>query len=100
MVSFAFNTMIGQVMPIAMESIGWRFYLLFVICNFTNALYFWAFQPETKKRPLEEMNYLFTNAPLFVPTMDMKDFEIDIEQRVHRIEEKQDVQRRESAVSP
>jgi hypothetical protein len=24
MVSFAFNTMIGQVTPIAMESIGWR----------------------------------------------------------------------------
>ena len=46
MVSFAFNTMIGQVTPIAMESIGWRFYLLFVVCNFTNALYFWAFQPE------------------------------------------------------
>jgi hypothetical protein len=63
MVSFAFNTMIGQVTPIAMESIGWRFYLLFVVCNFTNALYFWAFQPETKRRPLEEMNYLFTNAP-------------------------------------
>lgn len=63
MVSFAFNTMIGQVTPIAMGRIGWRFYLLFVVCNFTNALYFWAFQPETKRRPLEEMNYLFTNAP-------------------------------------
>lgn len=63
MVSFAFNTMIGQVTPIAMENIGWRFYILFVVCNFTNALYFWATQPETKKRPLEEMNYLFTNAP-------------------------------------
>jgi MFS family permease len=68
MVSFAFNTMIGQVTPIAMEKIGWRFYILFVVCNFTNALYFWATQPETKKRPLEEMNYLFTNAPYVPPT--------------------------------
>jgi len=100
MVSFAFNTMIGQVTPIAMESIGWRFYLLFVVCNFTNALYFWAFQPETKRRPLEEMNYLFTNAPLFVPTMNMKDFEFDLEHRVQRIEEKEDVARHESTVSP
>jgi len=99
MVSFAFNTMIGQVTPIAMERIGWRFYLLFVVCNFTNALYFWAFQPETKRRPLEEMNYLFTNAPLFVPTMDMRDFQFDLEHRVHEIEEKQDVARRESAAS-
>ena len=97
MVSFAFNTMIGQVTPIAMERIGWRFYLLFVVCNFTNALYFWAFQPETKRRPLEEMNYLFTNAPLFVPTMDMRDFQFDLERRVERIEEKEGVARRESA---
>jgi len=98
MVSFAFNTMIGQVTPIAMERIGWRFYLLFVVCNFTNALYFWAFQPETKRRPLEEMNYLFTNAPLFVPTMNMKDFEFDLEHRVQRIEEKEDVARHESTI--
>ncbi|KAI7624913.1 sugar transporter STL1, partial [Hortaea werneckii] len=83
MVSFAFNTLIGQVTPIAMESVGWRYYILFVVCNFTNALFFWAFQPETKKRPLEEMNYLFTNAPLFVPTMNMKDYEQhDLENRL------------------
>jgi hypothetical protein len=35
-----------------------------------------------------------------VPTMDMKDFQFDLESRVQRIEEKQDVARRESAVSP
>jgi MFS family permease len=108
MVSFAFNTMIGQVTPIAMEKIGWRFYILFVVCNFTNALYFWATQPETKKRPLEEMNYLFTNAPYvsicasivlgmnadfptrwFVPTMDMKDFTTnDLQHRAEEVERK------------
>jgi MFS family permease len=71
MVSFAFNTMIGQVTPIAMERIGWRFYILFVVCNFTNAVYFWATQPETKKRPLEEMNYLFTNAPYVFDCVSM-----------------------------
>jgi len=30
MASFAFNTMIGQVTPIALTDIGWRFYLVFV----------------------------------------------------------------------
>lgn len=110
MTSFAFNTMIGQVTPIALASIGWRFYILFVVCNFTNALFFWAIQPETAKRPLvgisalhlpgltemcvlmflqEEMNYLFTNAPIFVPTMNMKDYEQhDLENRVHEVERK------------
>ena len=60
-----------------------------MVCNFTNALFFWAFQPETKKRPLEEMNYLFTNAPLFVPTMNMKDYEQhDLENRLEEAERK------------
>lgn len=30
MVSFAFNTMIGQVTPIAIAAVGWRFYVVFV----------------------------------------------------------------------
>ena len=36
MMSFAFNTMIGQVTPIAMERIGWRFFILFCVGNFIN----------------------------------------------------------------
>ncbi|KAI9734802.1 MAG: hypothetical protein M1818_006789 [Claussenomyces sp. TS43310] len=55
MVSFAFNTMIGQVTGIALAAVTWKYYLLFVICNFTNAVFFWAFLPETKKLPLEEI---------------------------------------------
>lgn len=63
-----------------------------VVCNFTNALFFWAIQPETAKRPLEEMNYLFTNAPIFVPTMNMKDYEQhDLENRVQEVERKASV---------
>ncbi|KAJ5951168.1 Major facilitator superfamily domain general substrate transporter [Penicillium vulpinum] len=67
MTSFAFNTMIGQVTPIAMTNIGYRFYILFVVCNFTNAIFFWLLLPETKRVPLEEMNQMFTNAPWIVP---------------------------------
>jgi sugar porter (SP) family MFS transporter len=109
MVSFAFNTMIGQVTKPGMETAGWRFYLLFVvripytspshlvnihlpklqICNLTNAIFFYCFLPETAKRPLEEMNYLFTNAPIFVPGMDKRDFPTDIERRVEEVEAKQ-----------
>lgn len=87
MTSFAFNTMIGQVTPIAIERIGWKFYLVFVVCNFTNAIWFWGVLPETKKLPLEEMNYLFTNAPLFVPSMHGKEASFrkgDLEERVMR----------------
>jgi hypothetical protein len=66
MVSFAFNTLIGQVTGTAMTNIGYKYYYLFIICNFTNALFFYLFLPETKNLPLEEMNYLFTNAPFLV----------------------------------
>lgn len=91
MTSFAFNTMIGQVTGIAMANIGWRFYILFIVCNLTNAIFFYCFLPETAKRPLEEMNYLFTNAPLFVPGMKKADFPTgrDLEHRVEEIEAKQ-----------
>lgn len=37
MTSFAFNTMIGQVTPIAITNIGWKYYLLFVVSFSTHA---------------------------------------------------------------
>jgi hypothetical protein len=48
--------------------IGWKFYLVYVVCNFTNALVFWAFFPETAGVPLEEMDFLFKESAIFVPT--------------------------------
>ncbi|ORX99956.1 general substrate transporter [Clohesyomyces aquaticus] len=90
MVSFAFNTMIGQITKPAMTQARYRYYILFIICNLTNALFFWAFLPETAKRPLEEMNHLFRDAPLFVPGMKQSDFAAtDLERRVEEVEAKQ-----------
>lgn len=83
MVSFAFNTMIGQITAPAIESQGWRFFLLFVICNVTNATFFWGFLPETARRPLEEMNFLFSSTSWFVPLVDTKAIPTElVEQRV------------------
>jgi MFS family permease len=89
MVSFAFNTMIGQVTSPAINSIGWRYFLLFVICNFVNAIWFWALLPETARRPLEEMNALFSSDSWFVPSMKQADFTPnDLEHRVHEYDQK------------
>src|SRR3979490_577825 len=74
MTSFAFNTMIGQVTSFALQAIGWKFFILFCVTNFTNGLFFWDFLPETEKVPLEEMKRLFTDAPWFVPSMDRKSY--------------------------
>lgn len=66
MMSFAFNTMIGQVTDLAIQNIGYGYYIVFAVCNFTNALFFWLFLPETKKIPLEEMHRMFQDLPLIV----------------------------------
>lgn len=86
MTSFAFNTMIGQVTSTALADVGWRYFLTFVICNFTNAVFFWAVLPETARRPLEEMKLLFSSAPWFVaggrgrlPAGLLRDAQADLE---------------------
>ncbi|KAI0554443.1 MFS sugar transporter-like protein [Xylaria curta] len=92
MTSFAFNTLIGQVTEIAVEAVGWKYFLLFVIANLTNAIFFYAILPETKRLPLEEMNYLFTHAPWIVARVDPEKYRAnlaaDVERRAEEIREK------------
>ncbi|CAO1639584.1 unnamed protein product [Sympodiomycopsis kandeliae] len=61
------NFMIGQITPRALESIGWKYYLLFTICCQTNALVIYLFFPETKGRTLEEMDDFFQQTSVVVP---------------------------------
>lgn len=84
--------MIGQVTPIAMESVRYRYYFLFIICNFTNAVFFWLLLPETKKLPLEEMNYLFSNSPWIVAGKRKEDYvPHDLQRRLEEEAEKREV---------
>ncbi|KAI5286717.1 hypothetical protein KEM52_001884, partial [Ascosphaera acerosa] len=100
MMSFAFNTMIGQVTPIGMNNAGYRFYILFIVCNFTNALFFWAFIPETANVPLEDMSYLFEHAPWFVPAVNMKDYvrPRDVESKIDELKVDQTTSHDETVV--
>lgn len=78
-----------------MTTIGYKYYFLFIICNFTNALFFYLFLPETKGLPLEEMNYLFTNAPFLVAFTDKSAYKAgyaeELERRALEIQEKGEV---------
>jgi hypothetical protein len=60
--------MIAQVTPVAFAAISWRFYLVFAVCGLSNAVFFWAFLPETRGLLLEEVDDYFARVPLFVPT--------------------------------
>ncbi|CAO1636529.1 unnamed protein product [Parajaminaea phylloscopi] len=66
MAAWISNFMIGQVTPRALENIGWRFYIVFAVCGFTNALTFFLVLPETKGRTLEEMDRYFAETPWIV----------------------------------
>jgi sugar porter (SP) family MFS transporter len=94
MTSFAFNTLVGQVTPIAITQIGWRYYLVFVVCNFTTAIFFWAFLPETRGLNLEDLDELFEKSPTFVPGSKWVPSS-HIDQDAKRIAEKEEVQEEE-----
>ncbi|KAF9442102.1 general substrate transporter [Macrolepiota fuliginosa MF-IS2] len=57
--NWAFNTFIGQVSPIALKNVNWKFYMLFIALNFFDFLAVLFFFPETKGKTLEEMNEVF-----------------------------------------
>jgi len=65
--SWLANFMIGQVSPKAFANIGWKYYLVFTVCSFSNAIVFWLFFHETKGRTLEEMDHLLRTANIIVP---------------------------------
>lgn len=70
-----------------MESVGYQFYFLFIVCNITNAIFFWLFLPETARRPLEEMNELFSSNSWIVAGKASKRYNgHDLENRLHEKE--------------
>lgn len=48
-----------QSAPTAFETIGWKFYLCFIIPGSLGALVMWLFFPDTKGLPLEEVAAIF-----------------------------------------
>ncbi|EKD05555.1 glucose transporter [Trichosporon asahii var. asahii CBS 8904] len=66
---------------------GWKYYILFVVCGFTNAFTMWALFPETKGRTLEEMDDYFASTNWFVPLAKTKD--LDSRARERELAEKE-----------
>ncbi|KAJ6020499.1 hypothetical protein N7540_006003 [Penicillium herquei] len=51
-----------SVAPIAMDSIGWKFYLVLICPSFFYIIFLFIYLPETKGRTLEEIGALFGDA--------------------------------------
>lgn len=56
---WAFNFMVSKVVPIGIENLGWRIFLMFAIFNLSFLFYTFFFIKETKGKSLEEMEELF-----------------------------------------
>jgi hypothetical protein len=50
--------LVGQVSPIAFRNVGWKYYIVFCILSFTNAIAMWALIPETVGKDLEAIDEL------------------------------------------
>ncbi|KAK5135895.1 hypothetical protein LTR08_004545 [Meristemomyces frigidus] len=70
---WAFNLVITKVTPIAINSIGWKTFIMFGIFCFAMSAFVFFFVPETKRRTLEEMDVLFGAVD---PTTRAADIEI------------------------
>ncbi|CAK7207156.1 hypothetical protein SEUCBS139899_009964 [Sporothrix eucalyptigena] len=83
---FLSNILYTQVAPTAFDTIGWKFFLVFIIVPAAGLVPFRLFYPETKLLSLEEVSYLFGNtAP---PSGDEKQqVQSDREPRVSETEE-------------
>lgn len=82
-----------------MSNIGYKYYYVFIICNLTNAIFFWALLPETARRPLEEMNYLFEHAPWIVIGSTKDSYAShDLENRLNEITHETEMKRSESVL--
>lgn len=81
-----------------MESIGYKFYFLFVVCNVTNALFFWVFLPETARRPLEQMNEIFSSKSWIAigKSASYRGATNDVESHVDKTEVSHEAEKREN----
>ncbi|OCF75636.1 hypothetical protein I204_02928 [Kwoniella mangroviensis CBS 8886] len=59
---FTFVTV--KITPIGIASLGWRFFIIFVVFNVLQAVFAYFFCPETKGATLEEIDYMFCRTGL------------------------------------
>jgi sugar porter (SP) family MFS transporter len=61
-----FNTFVN---PIALDAVGWRYYIVFVVVLCVMLVVVWYFYPETKGRTLEQVAVIFDGPAAEVSTM-------------------------------
>ena len=60
--SWLFNFLVVEVTPIAITRIGWRYFIVYTVLNFSWLPLIFFFFPETNGRSLEEIDEIFTSS--------------------------------------
>ncbi|KAE9376448.1 sugar transporter [Stipitochalara longipes BDJ] len=65
--SWAFNYMVVQITPLGVQNLGWRFYIIWAVCNAAMVPVVYLFYPETADRSLEDIDRFFKeNQGIFI----------------------------------
>ncbi|QRD87596.1 sugar and other transporter-domain-containing protein [Aspergillus flavus] len=57
--NWAFNFMVVEITPIGIKTLGWKFYIIWTVFNFSSIPLIYFFYPETPNRPLEDIDRFF-----------------------------------------
>ncbi|CAK3903564.1 Sugar transporter STL1 [Lecanosticta acicola] len=60
--NWLFNFLVAEITPVAFDSIGYKYYLVYVCTNILSVVVFYLFVPETKNRTLEDVDAFFLTA--------------------------------------
>jgi hypothetical protein len=82
--SFVIQVILSQASPTALNNVGWRYYIFFIVMNASTATLVWLFVPETSGKTLEEINEVFGDE--FVTTHMGEQVDDDKVQRVEHVE--------------
>ena len=65
--NWAFNFMVVEITPIGIQTLGWQFYIIWIVFNLAFLPIIYLFYPETADRSLEDMDRLFReNHDIFI----------------------------------
>lgn len=64
-----FNFLVIMVTPVALNTIGWRYYIVYAVIAAAMPVTVYFFFPETTGRNLEEIDLLFRESPSWMATV-------------------------------
>lgn len=81
MTNWLTNFVVVQITPIGIRNLGWRFWIIFTVCNAASIPVIYFLYPETANRSLEDMDDYFRGQPGLIVT---KDFDAISQKRPQR----------------